>query len=478
MKSTIKVLQGPRLKVLVGAVVISLAISACGGASGTSGTSESEPLTKNAALTRPACNSTLPCKVGEIGTGGGTIFYHSSTGFPCGVMGTSTCNFLEYAPANWVTLGGSASDCTSPNASTDPVCSLSKTTTSPASSLFRTGLGAGFMNTNAYRLQTATGVAAPISPAANAARNYTGSNIRNTYYLQDWYIPSLAEATELCKYANGNPVTSTTCSAGTLKLGFSANAYWTSDAPASATDANGRVLNFGTGSSTTLMRSQASHVRPIRAFAGVVNPASVVTTTSTTTTMLPATTTTLTCAQGGNCAIGAIGPGGGKVFFVKATGFACGETLTRTCRYLEAAADGSGPAAGKWPSGVIATATDIGTGAKNTAAMVSLGGTSNTAAAVRAYKGGGRSDWYIGSKDEMNEFCKSVRIGTNVIAPGNPMETCAPGMVRSGIAPNTRFISSSTNEVTTMWALDLRTSPVWTTPLRTFTYQVRAIRAF
>lgn len=47
--------------------------------------------------------------------------------------------------------------------------------------------------------------------------------------------------------------------------------------------------------------------------------------------------TSLSCAQGGVCAVGDTGPGGGIVFYVQASGgtFTCGSTLASTCKYLE-----------------------------------------------------------------------------------------------------------------------------------------------
>ncbi len=45
-----------------------------------------------------------------------------------------------------------------------------------------------------------------------------------------------------------------------------------------------------------------------------------------------------TCAEGGVCVVGNIGPGGGVVFYVHPSGtFTCGATLELTCTYLEAA---------------------------------------------------------------------------------------------------------------------------------------------
>ena len=48
--------------------------------------------------------------------------------------------------------------------------------------------------------------------------------------------------------------------------------------------------------------------------------------------------TELSCAEGGVCVLGDIGPGGGIVFYVHASGtFSCGETLASQCNSLEAA---------------------------------------------------------------------------------------------------------------------------------------------
>ena len=47
-------------------------------------------------------------------------------------------------------------------------------------------------------------------------------------------------------------------------------------------------------------------------------------------------TTPASCANGGVCALGNTGPGGGKVFYVAPTTFTCGANLELTCKYLEA----------------------------------------------------------------------------------------------------------------------------------------------
>jgi hypothetical protein len=137
------------------------------------------------------------------------------------------------------------------------------------------------------------------------------------------------------------------------------------------------------------------------------------------------TPTAASCATGGVCEVGDTGPGGGIVFYVQASGtFACGATLTSTCKYLEAAPT-SGTAAWtdaphSWSGntatliGVTAQGVAIGTGIKNTEAMVTQAGGGDTASKAgtitRAYRGPNNlADWYLPSKDELNQMCKWQR---------------------------------------------------------------------
>jgi uncharacterized repeat protein (TIGR02543 family) len=125
--------------------------------------------------------------------------------------------------------------------------------------------------------------------------------------------------------------------------------------------------------------------------------------------------TAATCANGGACIVGNTGPGGGIVFYVQAAGgtFACGATLASTCKYLEAApttgtnswTDARYEWSGNWTT-LVGTADAIGTGHKNTEAIVTQSGGGTTAGKAgtiaRAYRGPNNLlDWYLPSKDEL-----------------------------------------------------------------------------
>ena len=131
--------------------------------------------------------------------------------------------------------------------------------------------------------------------------------------------------------------------------------------------------------------------------------------------------------------VGQTGPGGGKIFYVAATPFACGPTQAVTCRYLEAAPSGwntgieptrrwanstnQGTLVGSSGSPETATATAIGWGYRNTRAIILQGNTdtaTSAAALADSYTatvtgGAVYDDWFLPSKDELNQMCKWQR---------------------------------------------------------------------
>ena len=119
----------------------------------------------------------------------------------------------------------------------------------------------------------------------------------------------------------------------------------------------------------------------------------------------------LTCADGGTCVLGDIGPGGGIVFYVAPTFFTefYGPCMS-SCRYLEVAPI-TGP--GAWVPGnraawsandsTVSTGAGIGSGYINTAHMIMGGSGPTYAGGAAGYYSGPNSlnDWFLPSLEEM-----------------------------------------------------------------------------
>jgi hypothetical protein len=134
------------------------------------------------------------------------------------------------------------------------------------------------------------------------------------------------------------------------------------------------------------------------------------------------------CSASSSCVVGDVGPGGGRVIYVAPSNFASpGSDCGSTCQYLEAATTGwitAATPAGQtncvnpgasvdpgceWSGGSISaigsTGTAIGAGYANTSAMIALSGVPGKAGTVsRAFRGGGKTDWSLPSKDELYEM--------------------------------------------------------------------------
>jgi len=112
---------------------------------------------------------------------------------------------------------------------------------------------------------------------------------------------------------------------------------------------------------------------------------------------------------------GSIGPGGGKVFYYSQAGF----TMTDSgeiCHYLEAAPDDLGIFA--WATSykdINGTGTGIGTGRKNTAIILAADAAAPAAKACKGYSGGGKTDWFLPSKDELNLLYLSRNFVGNMV---------------------------------------------------------------
>jgi len=139
----------------------------------------------------------------------------------------------------------------------------------------------------------------------------------------------------------------------------------------------------------------------------------------------------IACVDGGDCVVGEVGPGGGNIMFVYASGFNCGPAYTSTgsptgglCHYIEAApktwAGGVQDVQKGWlntpdnntaadvpgiPNTTTAdlTISGMGLGYKYSLALVGvLSSTTTAAGAARASTGVSKHDWYLPSIAELN----------------------------------------------------------------------------
>jgi sugar lactone lactonase YvrE len=353
---------------------------------------------KAAAPTSTTCAQGGVCQVGDIGPGGGKVFYVAPTTFTqvgaTAGMCTTNCKYLEAAPKTW--SGGTQ----------DPSLRWSAVVNQDVSAgPAELAIGSGFSNSLAIMAQSGN---IPANSAAAAARAYTGTN-----NLTDWFLPSAYELSEMSAHID------------ILEISTS-NAYWSSTQDAFA--ANEAIFAyFSAGLALTKVKSNSFLVRPIRAFAPAtkiaITRASVGTERRTAFTTQPKITiqysnndtatvssavVTATISSGGTligtttatassgvatfsnlgvdgtigttytisytaldlplasatvtltgtncngttfaCQVGDIGPGGGKIFYVAPTTFtqpgATGYMCSTACKYLEAAPTSG---ANAWP---------------------------------------------------------------------------------------------------------------------------------
>jgi hypothetical protein len=181
-------------------------------------------------------------------------------------------------------------------------------------------------------------------------------------------------------------------------------------------------------------------------------------------------------------AIGATGPGGGKIYYIAAdaNGFQCGQTLGSYCFYLEVAPNnwsgGNDPTV-SWAqsdlqssSSNITLSAGIGLGAQNTKAIIDQGNNnSSTSAAARARSysvttsGINFDDWFLPSENELSQmFIQRVAVGVVFAGASYWSSTSTGGL-------NGRYLI-----VTHVSA----TPGSFSGALKGSTYYVRPIRAF
>jgi alpha-tubulin suppressor-like RCC1 family protein len=207
------------------------------------------------------------CSIGDTGPGGGVVFYDAGSNQSWG-------RYLEFAP------------------STSQVSRTWSTGTNQqieVSGADGTAIGTGLQNTSLIAAQSGNLAA---SSAASYAASYSNNN------KSDWFVPSKAELNELCKYARNTGQaagSSTRCSGGSAPTlrGFTADWHWSS----SQSGNNGALdQNFYDGDQGGDGKDWTGIVRPVRA-------------------ITPLTDCQLAIA----CAVGDLGPAGGRIIYVNPT---------------------------------------------------------------------------------------------------------------------------------------------------------------
>ena len=526
--------------------------------------------TATVTLSRTTCNASFTCQVGDTGPGGGEIFYVASTFFTqvgaTGSMCTTNCKYLEAAPTSgtnaWTDNSYVWSDSTDATTGTkgtaigtgfnNTVAMVTQSATAiRAGSITRAYRGPN--NLDDWYLSSKD----ELNQLCRWARGNNPSNDR----CSGGSINSGPGAAGFKEVSDsGGPYyywSSSEDSAGN-------DATWAQVFSRSFFD------RTELGSQGIAPKSQSAYVRPVRAFgpapivisvaaiAGVTAPitdATPVTATTagtgytgtvawsgTPTTFAGATvytaTITLTAAAGYTLTgvtenfftvkgatsvthsansgvitgvfymVGSTGPGGGKVFYVANTPFACGPTRASTCTYLEAAPalwnEGAADPTRTWANATyqIATvansespetaiATAIGWGYRNTRAIVLQGNTdtaTSAAALADSYTVTVSSivydDWFLPSKDELNQMCKWAR-GK---AQASDSTKCSFGTINSptygadaaGFLEQGYWSSTEYSSGNGAWIQFFNTinAGVQTATVKSSAYYVRPVRAF
>ncbi|AUC81948.1 MopE-related protein [Lacinutrix sp. Bg11-31] len=163
---------------------------------------------------------------------------------------------------------------------------------------------------------------------------------------------------------------------------------------------------------------------------------------------------------------------GGIIFYIFQdgdTGYIVGEIHGLVCA-VEDQSSGI-----RWHNGsnltTGATETAITTGASNTDAIISVQGATETnyaAGLARAYNGGSFNDWFLPSKDELNEMYQNKAT----------IEVTATSNGGSSFDTSNFYWSSTENQINSAWSQSLDTGAQSPNVKKYIAWVVRAVRAF
>ena len=300
------------------------------------------------------------CNVGDIGPGGGIVFYDAGKEEYWG-------RYLEIAPQScegvrypW-----------RPNGNQKFVYTPQGDQTATELRVLAKGIGMGKVNTRIITVALGAG-----KYAAKYAEDLVCGE------RDDWFLPSKDELDVAYNRLAQNRVGSKDTPIG----GFNKGYYWTSSDYNNVTAWSQYFMDGQQFDRVQRMDGNRTppnpfRVRAIRAF-------------GTNTVVLP-------CAQGGSCKIGDTGPGGGKVFYVAPDFFMVNG---KSARYLEASPQDSQGAWCKQNSNCerlarLAVARD--SGAVNTSQILNSEGVLSDVGELIKQGVNGKFDWYVPSIDEL-----------------------------------------------------------------------------
>jgi len=191
------------------------------------------------------CATENICSVGDIGPGGGTVFYVSSAFTETGATCSTNCHYLEWAPVSWASTQSQNGSFIEPGTATTDA----GTYVFPANNLLgtSTALGSGFNNTSLMATAPSPGTSS--TNAALASRLYAASDTS----AGQWFLPSQQELILMAQ------------SSAQAIGGFQARYYWTSTEQGATNQIEVHMPDAGI--SADARGSVNSHLfRPIRAF--------------------------------------------------------------------------------------------------------------------------------------------------------------------------------------------------------------------
>ena len=303
------------------------------------------------------------CKVGDIGPGGGIVFYDAGKEEYWGrylEMAPQSCEGVRYA---WRPAGNN-----------NTVYKPQGDQTAAELRVLAKGIGMGKVNTRIITLALGGG---------KYAAKYAEDSVCNG--RDDWFLPSKDELDIAYNRLAQNRVGSKDTPIG----GFNKGYYWTS------TDYNDKTAwsqYFMDGQQFDRVQTMDGNrtppnpfrVRAIRAFG--------------------TNSVTLTCAQGGTCKLGDTGPGGGRVSYVAPDLLMANG---KGARYMELYPQGYKFTFGTCERNnqVIATRSNIGSGLSNTRLLAKkCPAMTNTSVQI-----GTANDWFIPSIEELKLASNFIR---------------------------------------------------------------------